>query len=346
MSTGADRANVINPTEQQCSPADESSKGSEVLKKLEHKPSFARRIVISAVIGLVSGLLCFLVLSRFQIAAGDFTWSIRAAADLVSGRDPYAYAPGEYAIPYPLTAAFAGLPFIAFPYEIGGALFFGLSTALLAFGLARESYTRLLIFLAYPYWGCLIAAQWPPLLMAAALFPMLLPLTMIKPQIGLPIALTHLTRRGVLLCVAFGLLTLAAMPNWPFRWLSQISDYQRFIPFLILPGPLLLLALLRYRSRDAQFLLIASMVPQRWFYDGFMLWLIPRTTREILVTAVLSWGTAIWRWNVTPSDIEQVGLVSVLCLYLPMLGVVLLRKSSEAQSLFVRRRPDVTSEAR
>ncbi len=294
----------------------------------ETPPPGINRGLIASLIGIGSALLCWLVLKRFQLGAADFTWAIRAAQDLLAGRDPYDYAANAYAIPYPLTAALIGLPFVCLPLEGGGALFFGLSSTLLAWGLTREGYTRLLIFLAYPYWGALITAQWSPHLATVAFFPALLPLVMAKPHIGLPVALAYLTQRGVLLCLVFGVVSLLVMPSWPFRWLSQVSDYQRFIPVLVLPGPLLLLALLRVQSPDARLLLLAAVMPQRWFYDGLILWLIPKTAREILVTTLVSWATAVWHWNVMPASIARVGLWSVLCLYLPMLAVILLRKAA------------------
>ena len=61
-------------------------------------------------------------------------------------------------------------------------MFYGISSALMAFGLTRHGYYRLLVFFAYPYWAGMLAAQWGPLLMASAFFPFLLPTTLVKPQ--------------------------------------------------------------------------------------------------------------------------------------------------------------------
>jgi hypothetical protein len=86
-----------------------------------------------------------------------------------------------------------------------------------------------------------------------------------------------------------------------------------------------LLALLRHRDRDAIFLLLAAAMPQRWFYDTFILWLIPQTRRQILWTALISWAAGIWRWYHIPHAFTEVGRVSVICMYLPMLAVLLSR---------------------
>ena len=111
--------------------------------------------------------------------------------------------------------------------------------------------------------------------MASAFFPLLLPVTMVKPQIGLPVALTHLSRRGVAACVGLMLLSLVIMPKWPWWWMHQLGNYEHFIPLLILPGPILALALWRYFDKDAWLLFLMACMPQRWFFDTLILWLIP-----------------------------------------------------------------------
>jgi hypothetical protein len=279
------------------------------------------RILISAVIGSASGVFCWFMLRHFHQGAADFTWTIRAAQCLLAGRNPY-NTPLEQ---YPLTAAFFGLPFVWMRGEVAGGLFYGVSSALLAFGLSRHGYHRLLVFLAYPYWAGILTAQWPPLIMASAFFPLLLPATMAKPQIGLPVALTHLSRRGVAACVILALLTLAVVPHWPWLWIQQLGNYQHFIPLLVLPGPLLAAALLRYRDRDARLLLLMAIMPQRWFFDTLTLWLIPKSRREIVWTVFFSWAPGIWRWYHIPHSFTEVGRWTVLFIYLPMLAVVLAR---------------------
>lgn len=270
---------------------------------------------------MASGAFCWFLLSHFHQGAADFSWAIRAARYVLARHNPYD-TPLEQ---YPLTAALFGLPFVWLRPEMAAAFFYGISSGLLAFGLTRHGYHRLLVFLAYPYWAGILTAQWSPLITASAFFPLLLPVTMVKPQIGLPVALTHLTRRGVVACVVVALLTLAVMPRWPLLWAGQLGFYEHFTPLLVLPGPLLALALLRYRDRDALLLLVAAVMPQRWFFDTLILWLIPKTRREIVWTAFFSWGAGIWRWYHIPHSFTEVGRWTVVFIYLPMLGVVLWR---------------------
>lgn len=272
----------------------------------------------------MSGALCWGFLRHFRLGGADFTWAHRAAQALLSGENPYANTPPG-TVPYPLPAALLALPFVPFPPELAAALFFGISSGLLALGLIRNNPERLLIFLAYPYWAALITAQWTPLLMCTAFFPVAYALLLAKPQIGAPIALTHISRTGLLAGAALLLASFACRPRWPLEWITQLNSYQFFVPLLILPGPLLVLALWRWRDRDAWLLFVCSVVPQRWFYDSFLLWLIPKKRRHIVATVACSWVVGIWRDYHMPTSFRQVGLWCVLGFYLPMLAVVLHR---------------------
>jgi hypothetical protein len=283
------------------------------------------RMLISGLIGLMAGLLCFFVMTKFHQGAADFGWSIHLAQQFLTGEKPYD-TPNEQ---YPFTAALFGMPFVHMRPEVAAGIFWGLSSFLLALGLTREGYHRLLVFLAYPYWLGLLTAQWSTVIMASAFFPLLLPVTMAKPQVGLPVFLTRLSRRGLLACVILGLISLALLPRWPRLWLGQTHYYQHFFAILVLPGPLILLALLRYRDRDAWLLVLTSVMPQRWFFDSFILWLIPKSRRAIVVTVALSWCAGVWRAYHPPTSFNQVGRWIVLSTYVPMLAIILFRKPKE-----------------
>jgi hypothetical protein len=279
------------------------------------------RIVISALIGVLAAFLCFSVMTKFHQGSADFGWSVHLAQRFLAGKNPYD-TPKEQ---YPFTAALFGMPFVRLRPEIAAAVFWGLSSFLLALGLARDGYHRLLVFLAYPYWVGLLTAQWSPIIMASAFFPLLLPVTLAKPQVGLPVLLTRMNRRGLVASLAVGLISLALLPRWPWLWLGQTAYYQHFFAILVIPGPLVLLALLRYRDRDAWLLVLTSLMPQRWFFDSLILWLIPKSRRAILATVALSWCAGIWRAYHPPSNFDQVGRWIVLSTYLPMLAIVLFR---------------------
>jgi len=285
------------------------------------------RIIASAAVGILSGAFCWFLMKHLHQGAADFGWAIHLAQRVVARQNPYD-TPFEQ---YPLPAALFGLPFLPFAPELAAGLFWGISSSLLAFGLTRQGYTRLLVFLAYPYWAGILTVQWSPIIAASAFFPSLFAVTMAKPQVGFPVFVTHLTRRGVLMCVIVACATIVIKPNWPLLWLRQTANYQHFIPLLVLPGPLLLLALLRYRERSTWLLLASALMPQRWFFDSFTLWLIPRSRREILWTAFLSWGAGVWRWYHVPQTFVDVGRCTVVSIYLPMMVLLMLRRTRRGQ---------------
>jgi len=293
---------------------------------------------VAAAIGVASGALCWAFLHHFQLGGADFNWAYRAARALLSGENPYANTPAG-TVPYPLPAAIAAIPLTVLPPEIAAAVFFGISSGLLALGLIRENPERLLIFLAYPYWAALMTAQWTPLIMCTAFFPLAFAFCLAKPQTGAPVALTHLSRTGLMAAAAFLLASFVFRPRWPLEWIPQLHGYQHFVPLLVVPGPLLALALWRWRERDARLLFLACVLPQRWFYDSFILWLIPKTRRSILATVACSWVIGLWRWYHIPRTVQQVGLWCVLGFYVPMLVVVLTRARRDLSATSAIERP-------
>jgi hypothetical protein len=285
-------------------------------------PALRWRIAISALVGIVTGTFCYFLLCRTQQGAGDFIWAIHLAQRLLGGQNPYDTKYEQY----PLTAALFALPFVRMRPEIAAGTFYGLGSALLAFGLTRTSYHRLLVFLAYPYWVGLLFVQWSTMITASAFFPLLGAVAMAKPQVGLPIFLAHFNRRRFWSCVVVVVLSLLLLPTWPRSWVGQLGFYRHFFAIAILPGPLILLALLRYRDRDAWLLILNSFMPQRWFFDAFTLWLIPKSRWELLFTVAFSWCSGIWRWYHPGATVAQGGRWIVLTIYLPMLAIILLRK--------------------
>src|SRR5262249_9351288 len=97
-------------------------------------PARRTRLLVSSAFGLFAGVFCWYLMRHFHLAAGDFSWSIRAAGDLLEKRNPYA-TPGQL---YPLPSALFGLPFVHMPLEIAAGIFYGLSSALLALGVTRR----------------------------------------------------------------------------------------------------------------------------------------------------------------------------------------------------------------
>ncbi|MEN9935468.1 MAG: hypothetical protein RLZZ387_2047 [Chloroflexota bacterium] len=283
----------------------------------------ARRVAVAALIGLAAGVLCARYQLQFGRGAGDLGWATRLFVDLVDGVDPYGYSTSLTPMSYPLTAGLATAPLAYLPPEVAAGVFFGLSSALMALGLTRDgAWWRLLTFAALPYWAAMTTVQWAPLLLGVALIPALLPLTLCKPHVGLPIALTRLTWRRALACAAFGLGSLLVMPDWPLRFLGHQADPGQYVPPLItLPlGPLLLVLVARWRDERARFVLALSAVPQRLWYDILLIFLAVRTRRQLLALVACSWLAYIV-WYFAPETMRHVSLALI---YLPAAAMILL----------------------
>jgi len=288
------------------------------------------RIACGILIGSWVGCFAWWGLTASGLGARDFGVALRDAQALVHHRNPYAVPVGFDWVLYPLTAALFALPFVGLQPPLAGGLFAGLSAGLLAFAIMRNGPHRLLIFLSYPFWSAVLTVQWSPLLMAAASLPWLFPVVIAKPNIGLPVALRSATFTGVCSAAALTIITIILVPSWPVTWWHGMAGYQSFLPVASGVGCLLLLALARYKDKDSRFLLLMGVIPQRWFYDALLLWLIPSTASELLATSVVSWGA--WLFTPEKRTIRQVALLSVIFNYLPMLILVLTRPWRQTRS--------------
>jgi hypothetical protein len=285
-----------------------------------------RRLAIAIAIGIAAAVLCYVRLLQHGEYAADFTLPLFGARWLLAGQNPYTSPyPVDSPLFYPLPAVLAALPFAPLPPELAGALFFGISSGLLAFGLTRDSWRPLLLFLSAPFLMALAWAQWPPLIMAAVLVPGLYPLAICKPNLGIPLMLTYPSRRGMAVCAGLLLLSLLILPTWPLDWLASLGRNRHAPPLLVLPGPLLLLALLRWRAPEARLLLLLALAPQRLFFsDQLPLWLIPASARETLALTLVSW-LGFFAWVAIDAGMSASAPVwVVLSVDVPALALVLL----------------------
>ena len=304
------------------------------------------RVILALAIGIISALICWLRLAEREQLAADFTWPWRAAQLLLQGENPYtAIQPsGEYPFQtyfyYPLPAALVALPFAGLPPYLAGALFFGLSSGLLAFAVSKDGWSGLHIFLGAPYWVALAVAQWSPLMIAAALTPGMEALLVCKPNIGLPGFIYCPSWRGLAGMGTMLGLSLLVLPGWPLDWLQVTRTLEGHPPaVLLLPfGPLLLLAVLRWRTPKGRLLLSLSILPQfLFFYDQLLLWLIPDSLARGLALSGLSW-VAYLAWRLTGLDPQTGGILTqptqlILALvYLPALAMVLWAQKKSPQT--------------
>jgi hypothetical protein len=267
--------------------------------------------------------------------AKDFSWPWRAARALLDGQDPYKVIrptgpyPYNAGLFYPLPAALAALPFARLSPATAGAAFVGLSSGLLAFGLSRTraGLRKLPLFLSAPFCMAALLAQWAPLMMAGAVIPTLQFLGAAKPNVALPCFVFKPTLRGVVLGVIFVGISLIVLPSWPFEWREALKEAPRYkAPLFYMGGPILLLALLKWRKPEARTLLAMAVMPQlTLFYDQLPLWLVPTTAWRSLAMSVLSW-VAWAQWypsREVPTHVAIARPWVFTLIYIPALLIVL-----------------------
>lgn len=286
-----------------------------------------RRVLLAVVFGLLgSGIYLARLSFYIPIERTDMLWGVDAARDLLVGRAVYGHVAGTF-VPYPLTAAMVGFPFVWLTDEVATPLLAGLSMAMLAFALTRDGQWWRLAALSSP--PALLAAffvQWSPLFLAAISIPALAPLVVVKPTLAFPVALTaRWSRRTLAVAAAIVGLSLIIDPLWPIQWLSETRGYAGFVPLMTIPGIVLLLAALRWRDPRARFLLLLAITPQHvYLYDQLLLWHLPQSKGELFVLNIFSWlGFVAAVGILATRGLTAVGPVIVLFMYLPALALVL-----------------------
>ena len=88
---------------------------------------------------------------------------------------------------------------------------------------------------------------------------------------------------------------------------------------LILPGFLVLLALIRWRDRRAWVLVIFACVPQRIIYDQLLLWLVPQNAKRMLILT----GSLLIAFGLRKATGWDTETLLVIFMYLPCTAFVL-----------------------
>lgn len=282
--------------------------------------------------------------------AGDWVQHFLAARALVDGHDPYALVravpgmgwPFDHNYAYPLTAAVVALPFaLVVPAQLGAALFAGVGTALLAYGVTARAWWPLWLFASNPAITAVALGQFSPLLMGAALLPPFAGLLTIKPSLGLALWVYRpVWRSAVIGGLALAAVAFALEPAWPAHWLAALRTnpvaWQLAPPIARPGGAVLLLAALRWRRPEARLLLALACVPTTLvFYDQLALFLVARRWWQAAGLAALTFalreGANAWIAARPLSPAAQMDVVwagFLLLLYLPCLAMVLARPNA------------------
>lgn len=298
-----------------------------------------RRAVAAIVIGLCAAYLAWPGVG--VVGASDFNQLWYGARALLDGGSPYtAVGPGRafnwpFPLFYPLPAVLVAVPFTVISPEGASMLFSGIAAALLVWVLTRDAPYRLAAVLSFSFYYAAAISQWSPILIASVLIPSLGFLLVVKPTIGLALWLYKPHWQAV---AGGALLLLASMvvrPEWPMEWMQTFGAGGHIRgPITMLGGPLIFLALLRWRRPEARLLVALACVPHTTLlYEALPLFLVPASWTQSLVLVALNWVAQIVVITLQPyaslaDRARMSATVSVALLYLPCL-IMILRRPNE-----------------
>ena len=308
-------------------------------------PTRRERLLLAAAVAVVSAVLVVVVTAHGRgLNAFDQLWV--GARAMLAGTDPYALVgPGRALAQkapnyYPATAMIAVLPLAWLELELARAVFFGLSAGVLAFAATRDGYARMPMFLSGSFMLALLSQQWAPLLTASLFLPAMAWAYAAKPNIGLALFAARPTRAALAWAAAgaivLGAASLALRPSWPAEWVAIARSAPHIRALVRHPaGPLVLLALLRWRRPEARLLVALACVPHSTlFYEALpLLFVVPETERQVRALWALSWiGTLVQivlvflpGYDFFGDHVYVVGELMLALVYLPCVILVLRR---------------------
>jgi len=276
-------------------------------------------------------------------AYSDFAQLWFAARGLLAGESPYTVVgPGRafdwpFQLLYPLPAVLLATPLSMFPLRVADALFMTAGAFALAWAVTRN---RLLsaqwwVFCSIAFQTTLGVSQWSPLLIGAAAVPALGFILASKPTIGFALWLAYPSRRAALVAGSFVGASLLIWPPWLGEWwqsLATVTHMAAPIAHVRYGGPLILLALLKWRRPEARLLAALACVPQSmFFYEALPLFLVVRRWYEGLGLCILNLIAMLNSPTGSPYDgaydawVYSTGDQIVLWMYLPCVVAVLCR---------------------
>src|SRR3954468_11154977 len=303
-----------------------------------------QRIALASCVAVTAALVAWgVVWSRPQPKASDLAPIWASARARLHGQDPYGtVGPGrafdtDFPQIYPMTAIVTVLPLGLLPLRWADTLFVALGFGLVNWAVTKK---RLLTpaLVALVSFGALMTlqtSQWSLLLTGAALVPVVGGLLIAKPTIGLALFAAFPRWKTAIGCLAVLVLSILVWPAWIGEWRATLASAPHVVPPLTRRvGPLLLLALIKWKRADARLLLALACVPHTTApYETIPLFLIPQTWPQAWILWALgfvAYGAQLLSGPYTSqaaywaSGAEWI----VALLYLPCLAMILYRPNA------------------
>ena len=308
------------------------------------KQSWTVRLALPLAIALAAAALVR-IRGTGQPAVSDFDQLWVGARALLHGVDPYTtVGPGrelnwDY-LYYPVPAMVLVMPLAMLPLLVARMTFAAISAGVLAAGLTRDNPTRLLLFLSAPTLVAIGRGQFGPLILASAFFPWLAWIGAAKPNIAIAVVPVSRNIRTTITAGVIGsaiilAISFALQPHWLSAWRESLSHKGDNMPVVMrLGGPLILLALIRWRRRESWLVAALGSVPQTPSpYDTLPLFAVPNGFREMALLVTLGNLALLFLIagvGVQPNEVyqtynRQVSLWSLVFLYLPCVLFILMR---------------------
>ncbi len=310
--------------------------------------------MLSLVIGMCAAAVSLVYWANPpQPYPSDFSIVWAGARGLLSGQNPYdLVGPGKahgfpYPLLYPLPAILVAAPFALLPLHVVDPLFVALSACAFVWAITRYTLQTpaLLACASIAFIAAVQVSQWSPLLVAAALTPSLGFLLACKPTIGAALWIAYPSWRSAVGAATMVALSFMIWPGWFAVWRETLTDTRHMVaPVMRWGGPLLLLALAKWRTHEGRLLAALACVPQTpLLYEAVPLFLIPRTLLEGITLLVGTTAVLTIRDIWAPGDYEQslafTGHWMVYLIYLPCLVMILRRPNSRPAADSVNREP-------
>ena len=320
-------------------------KASRVTNTITHLP-VSLRTGLSLVVG-IGIVAAYLLQNTGPKQAEDLTPLLAATRKILSGHSPYvreiaADGSGPRML-YPMPTYLVLAPLAWLPDYVVRALWSGFAAGMLTWlALGRWGIHGVAMVFSRGSALAISIAQFSPYFFFGALVPGWQMLAATKPTLGLIVWCYRPSWWPFVGAAILGAVSFLILPTWVQEWRSQLTGVGWYLPAAAIwrgGGPLLLLAVLRWRRPEARLLLALAFVPHNFaWYDQLLVFLVAERPRELWSLFALSWiaalGSAYALFDLgyinRPDPFSIFRIPTVALLYLPALFMVLRRPNEGA----------------